>query len=105
MISVLLAIACYPQDKYTTELNQAKCEAYDRCDLLGTLGFDGVDDCVTEYDAWSEADGECLEYDAGNARRCVNGWQDIACETMADDHPQACFEVCVEEVEDTAAEE
>ncbi|HJN77010.1 MAG TPA: hypothetical protein QGF58_24000 [Myxococcota bacterium] len=102
---LLLAIGCYTHDKYTADLNSAKCESYSRCDLLGTLGFDSVDDCIAENDAWAEADGECLDYDRRSAKRCVSGWQDIGCETMARDHPQACFEVCAEEPVDTGAEQ
>lgn len=100
---LLLAIGCYAEDTYTADLNTAKCESYSRCDLLGTLGFDSVDDCIDEYAAWASEDGECVDFDRRNAKRCVAGWQEIGCETMAQDHPQACFEVCADETVDTAA--
>jgi hypothetical protein len=97
-----ILLACYSQDTFTAEWNQARCTTYERCDDLGGLGYSDVDACVTAHDGWSEQDDVCKDFDASAARECVEGWEQLACDALASDHPAACESWCLDRTADTA---
>ncbi len=96
--AAFLVSGCYTQEKYNEDLAQANCDWYDRCELLTTLGFESVDDCLSEYAAWSDEDAEaCEDYDANAAKDCVAGLEALGCgEDRAENYPAACADVCAQ---------
>ena len=97
MPMLLLLLSCTNAERYTEDLAIARCETYERCDVLGVLGYDDLEGCV-DLRAGLEVP-EC-SLDRATSRECVSGWEEIDCESMATDQPQACFEACL--AEDTA---
>lgn len=96
LLALLTLLACYTQDEFIIDENTAICGWYERCDMLGTLGFDGADDCVAELDAWdSEDPPDCPDYDGGAAKACVEGYATLTCEPDGTPRtPADCEDVC-----------
>jgi hypothetical protein len=99
---LLLLLSCTNAERYTEDLAEARCATYERCDVLGVLGFDGLDHCL-EIQAGLEVP-EC-DLETSAAKECVSGWEDISCDNMATEQPQACLDVCPDEPVDTAGDE
>ncbi len=97
---LLLLLSCTNAERYTDDLAIARCDTYERCDVLGVLGFDDLADCV---DLRAGLEVPTCSLDRTASRECVGGWEEITCESMATEQPQACFEVCL--AEDTDAEQ
>lgn len=95
---LLLLVACTNAERYTEDLAEARCATYERCDVLGVLGYDGLDHCL-ELRAGLEVPDCEVERQAVN--ECVSGWEEIACDALAAEQPQACFEVCPSEEVDS----
>ena len=98
---LLLLAACTNAERYTDDLARARCSTYERCDVMGVLGYDDLDHCL-ELRAGLEVP-DC-DVERAAVSDCVGGWEDIACDALATDQPQACFEVCPSEEIDTADE-
>ncbi|MCB9765299.1 MAG: hypothetical protein H6739_36330 [Alphaproteobacteria bacterium] len=93
---LILGIAgCYPYEDYLADENAATCDWWQRCDMLGPLGYDDVDDCVSEAEGWDAQDPpDCEVYDAGAAKDCVEGLQQMACGEETPEYPAACAQAC-----------
>jgi len=95
--SLGLLSGCYNQDTFTSDLAQATCEWWDRCDLLEVLAYEDVTDCVDETQ--SEAidgqgeDGLCPDFDRGAAKDCVEEINARSC-TGGFDTPSVCELAC-----------
>jgi hypothetical protein len=94
-LSALLVGGCYSQEEYLIDQADATCGWYDRCDLLGTLGYASMQECVDEAAAWNEADPPvCEDYDGGAAKDCVRAWQELACGVSPAEYPPECGDIC-----------
>ncbi len=96
---LLAASACYSEADYRQDINTARCEWYEACGYLETLGYDAVSDCVDEYALKDQLDAEegiavCEDFDADKARACVEGWQTLDCAISEEDYPAECDAVC-----------
>lgn len=98
-------VACYSWDTYTEDVSSATCTFYERCDVLDVIGYASVDECVDEYVAWDAAEGECEGFDKGAAKRCVRGWQELACTAEPSDYHGDCDVVCAEAEDSSTAED
>lgn len=91
-----LLAACYSQEEFIVDENDAICGWYERCDFLGTLGFADKADCVSELDAWDLEDPpECGDFDGGAAQACVEGYANLSCASDGTPSvPADCEDVC-----------
>lgn len=97
-LPLLLLLGCYSQEEFVSDENAAICGWYERCDLIGTLGYDDAADCTAELNAWDEQEPPvCKGYDAGAASECVEGYALIDCEAEGTPtYPAACDDACAE---------
>ena len=92
-----LVTGCYSPETFEEDRIEAICVWYDRCEILESLDYNGVQDCIDEYTADAEQSGElgetCNPYDITAARTCVSEITASGCE---DDfpYPSACMEAC-----------
>jgi hypothetical protein len=94
-LSWLLVGGCYSYEEYLIDQSDATCGWYERCDLLGTLGYDSYQECVDEAAAWNEADPEeCVDYDGGAAKDCVRAWLELPCGVSPSEYPPECGDIC-----------
>ena len=88
---------CSSHDQYMTNRAEATCAVWERCGLLGVIGYDDFDECFDElYDEAAEAEaaaGECPDYDSAAAGRCVDDLNELSCDSNFET-PSACLEVC-----------
>jgi hypothetical protein len=97
-LSFTCLCACYNEERFTSELAEATCDWWNRCDLLEVLAYDSVADCVSETE--SEAidgqveEGFCQNFDRVAAKACVAAIQDRNCDDSFDD-PAECEKTCI----------
>lgn len=97
MLLLSLVMGCYTHEEFLQEDAQVTCEWFERCDMMGSLGYEGLDDCVQEWGAWNEADPPvCEGFDAGAAQDCVDSKAVYTCSDEAEQYATACDEVCGE---------
>ena len=92
---LLLASGCYPYEDYLVDGAEATCGTYARCGILPVIGYDDVDDCVSDQNTWDEADPPtCETYDPGAAKDCVDEIVAASCDDGLYTPPAVCAEVC-----------
>jgi hypothetical protein len=102
LIASLVLSGCYSEDDYQEDWTTVNCEWYDDCQLLDTLNYESVEDCVDEGMRKYEQDQEegvetCPVYDSAAAKECIEGIEALACDERSSNFPQACDEVCTAE--------
>ncbi len=86
---------CLKYEEGMAEQGTLACQLHDACGSLATLGYDTVDECVT--DATNQEWIACQDYSEQHMQACVDAWQaavdgnDCGAE---DDPPAVCATVC-----------
>lgn len=94
---ILLMMACQSEDALRADFNAVQCQTLERCDDLQALGYSDVDDCIARLDAVTAEEEPCgNSFNADNAKVCIDGWDAIACETLATEQPAECQSFCGE---------
>ena len=97
-LALLIGISgCSSHDQYMTNRADATCAVWDRCELLGVIGYEDFDECFNElYDESVESEiiaGGCLDYDSAAAASCVDDLNNMSCDSNFET-PSSCLEVC-----------
>ena len=100
--ALLICWACYPEDRYQEDIASARCDFYERCELLeDPFGYESLDDCLNEWAQKVIEDQEegylCQDYDPKMARDCVEGIELLSCEDVAEGYPSSCSSICSED--------
>ena len=99
---ILLFMACQNEAGLRADFNAVQCQTLERCDDLQALGYSDVDDCITRLDAATAEEEPCGDsFNADNATICIEGWDALACETLATEQPAECQTFCEASAEAT----
>ena len=91
---MIFLIACITYEEGMAEQGALHCTLLDVCGELVDIGYDNVDDCISDAEGqiWPECDKSA--YDAEDMQACVDSWSAAVDAKACDAAPAECTSVC-----------
>ena len=97
LVLLVFTFGCSNHDQYMSDRADATCAVWERCELLGVIGYENFNECFAElHDEALEAEtisGGCPNYDSAAAATCVDDLNSLECDSDFET-PDSCLEVC-----------
>ncbi len=94
-----MVASCYSLNTFWEDRAMAQCQLYEQCGYLSYVGAETFDDC---FEAMTDTEYDCSDYNQAAARECVEGQEAMSCQDLEDGYyPTACTQVCTTMVQVT----
>ena len=91
---ILFLLGCIEYEEGMAEQGALHCKLLDVCGELAAVGYENVDDCISDAESQSWIACERSAYDAEDMQACVDGWEAAVESKTCDANPAECASVC-----------